>query len=114
MSEGIVLGLLPSGSAAESAVDNLTEQDFSERSISVVMQNEEDGQAIAGDAGPLKGVTASNLIQYLTHLGATDLEPYSQGLAAGGALIAVAARGSDSNAVRATLEGYAAQRLQEV
>lgn len=114
MSRGIVLGIVPSGSAAESAVDNLTEQDFSERNISVVMRNEPDARAVAGDAGPLKGVTASDLSARLTGLGLTQVDTYTTAVDQGQALIAVAAHGEDADAVKATLASYAARNVQEV
>ena len=114
MSRGIVLGIVPSGSAAESAVDNLTEQDFSERNISVIMRNESDARAIAGDRGPLQGVTASDLPARLNSLGLTQVDDYTAAVDEGQALIAVIAHGDDADAVKATLASYSARNVQEV
>lgn len=112
----VVLGLLATGSDAESAVNNLTEEGVSERSISVVMANEADARAIADDAGPLKGATAGDLEERLTGLGlsAGDAGQLSQGVQGGEALLAITASDALQSAITETLTSYNAQHVQTV
>jgi hypothetical protein len=102
------LALLPTPADAESAVNNLSEQGITERHISIVTANPADARAIIADGGPLAGVTASNLGEALTTRGLPGdaTQRYSDGVAVGHALIAVAAPPAAAEMVQATLQDY--------
>jgi hypothetical protein len=103
-----LLALLASPSDADSAVNNLSELGISERHISVITATLADARAIIGDGGPLQGVTAETLQQALQSRGldAAEAQRYSQGVAAGHALVAVASPPGSQDAVRTTLQDY--------
>lgn len=111
-----VLGLLPTASDAESAVNNLTEEGFSERSISVVLERAADARAIIADGGPLRGATGGDLAGRLSALGVPppEAEQYAAGVQGGQALLAISAGGDAAEAAKETLQSYQAQRLQVV
>jgi hypothetical protein len=112
----IVLGLLPTAYDAESAVNNLTEQEVSQRNISVILKNEADARAIISDGGPLRGASVADLEARLTAIGvpAQEAGQFAQGVQSGQALLAISASGGAADAAKATLQSYNAQWLQEV
>lgn len=116
MAGSVVLGVVGSPSDAESVVNDLTEQDFPERSISVVTANESDARAIIGDGGPLRGVTGDRLAGSLQSLGMAsgDASAYSSAVRSGAAVVAVSASSATADAIRQTLESAGARQIQEI
>lgn len=116
MRRPIVLGLLPNPSDAEATVNNLVEQEVSQRSISVVTASAADARAIIDDAGPLVGATAATLTDRLTELSvpSADAEAYAEAVLAGQALIAVSVSPTTEQAVVDTLRSDGAQRVQSI
>ena len=89
MTKKIVLGILPDSASAETALNNLSEADFDEKDISVVMQNEATARNLADDTGPLKGITAENIKKKLNSFGISDSQytAYQSSLQQGKVLI---------------------------
>jgi hypothetical protein len=111
MGEGLVLGLVPGARDAESLVNNLAEEDFPARAISVVTRNPEDAEAIGAERGPLRDVAADQLADRLIALGASSAIATSIGTAVlgGQALVAVQAPEALRSAALDTLRSAASQ-----
>lgn len=70
----MVIGIVPNSSRAESLLNNLSEADFDLDRVSVIMRDIKTRNAIARDAGPLKGVGVSALPDQLGRLGLSKTE----------------------------------------
>src|SRR4051812_18303550 len=95
MPSGLLLGLVPNASNAESAINDFVEAGVSERRISIVMSDESVARAIAPDTGALRGANSSDVLTRLTGLGMTPdaAKVYADGLLGGQVLIAVEVEG---------------------
>lgn len=103
MSDTLLLGLVPNASSAEAAVNDFVEAGVSERRISLIMKDTATAEAIAGQSGPLRGISASALPDKLTGLGVSqsDAQALSAGVQSGQALIALPVDGgSQSDAIQ--------------
>jgi hypothetical protein len=114
MNRTVVLGLVPSPSDAESAVNNLTEQGVSERSISVITADPSDARAIIDDSGPLRGTTRETVTDHLAALGVTEADAYAAAIDGGQALLAISVSTEMQASAEDTLRSYRAQRLTAV
>jgi len=112
--ETLVLGVFDDAASADEAVNNLTEQEFSERSMSVVMQDASVAREILSSVGPLGAETLDELVPALTGFGMSDAtaKGYASALETGGALLAVAVRNEDE--VRSVEASFAIYRVQLV
>ncbi len=110
----MVIGIVPDSSTAESLLNNLAEADF--KSVSVIMQDVAQRNAIAKDAGPLKGVTAATLAAALGRAGLSnaDAQAYVQAVAQGKVLVAVRTPPGSQNAAQEMLQDVSAQMVREV
>ena len=110
----LVLGVLPDGASADSAVNNLMEEGYSARSLSVVMQDTASARAILSSVGPLGAGSVQDLETALVGRGMTDATArgYVSALENGGALLAVAVSGdTEVQSVQASLAVYRAQMM---
>lgn len=116
MAREVLVGIVSSPSDAESVVNNLTEQGFSQRTLSVVTANEDDARAIIGDGGPLRGATVDTLAGRLQSLGmsSADAEAYSGAARRGAAVLAIAVSPDTEEAAGETLRTAGAQRIQTI
>ncbi len=87
----MVIGIVPNSSRAESLLNNLSEADFDLNRVSVIMRDTKTRNAIAKDAGPLKGVSVSALPDQLSRLGLTapDVKTITDAVSKDQALIAI-------------------------
>lgn len=102
----IVLALLPSAERAESVISQLGEVGVLERTISLILKNEQDARAVIDDWGPLEGTNVANLDSRLSQIDVPSdrIDLYSRGVNAGEALLAVNAGTQWQDAVKETLE----------
>jgi hypothetical protein len=116
VTSAIVFGLLPDGSSAESAISSLVEEDFHERTISVVMKDESQARAIAADGGPLRGTDPTGIEAKITELGGTadEVLVLTSGIEQGQALLAVSTTPTASAAAAETLRDYGATYILTV
>lgn len=108
----VIVGVVPNPSDAESAINNLTEQGVSQRSISLVTADETDARAVIDDGGPLKGTTVATLQARLQKAGMTPEETatYTTGMQSGGALLAVHVGSDEVDSVMQSLHDAGASR----
>ncbi len=108
----MVIGIVADASKAESLLDNLAEADF--KSVSVIMSNVAQRNAIAKDAGPLKGVTAATLPAALAKAGLSkaDAQAYANAVAGGGVLVAIGTPSGSANAAQEMLQDVSAQMVR--
>ena len=65
----MIIGIFPDTSTTETTMNNLAEAEFDLAAVSVVMKDLKLRDAIAKDAGPLKGATAKTLYNLLVQAG---------------------------------------------
>ncbi len=98
----MIIAAIPNSSYAESLLDNLSEADFNLANVSVIMRDPKTRDAIAQDAGPLKGTSFADLPTKLTQVGLSkqDAQSLIDAVAKGQALIAMnAPKGSEQAAI---------------
>ncbi|MGI8419212.1 MAG: hypothetical protein ACR2LN_01055 [Candidatus Levyibacteriota bacterium] len=107
MNQKIVLGVIAS-SSAETAINNLTEADFDEKNISLVMKDEQSARKIIDAYGPLKDTSVSTLPQALQRLGMQKAQSdhIIQAVVAGKALIAIQTPQEAVDAAKEMLNDY--------
>src|SRR5574341_455632 len=67
----MILAILPDASSTEILLNNLYEAEFDLKDVSVIMQDVKQRNAIARDAGPLKGIGLPKIPQALRKAGAS-------------------------------------------
>lgn len=109
----IVIGILPTAASAETAVNNLTEEGFSEKDISLVMKNDQTARAILKDNGPLEGISTDNLESVLTKVGVEEavVNQYQEALDNNKALLAVAAMPEMVSTIEETMNDYQVETM---
>ncbi len=110
----MVIGLVSDASKTETLLNNLAEADFKLSDVSVIMRDNKTRNAIAKDAGPLKGVAANTLAAKLTQNGLSkaDAQAYSDAVAKGSILVAIAAPKESQQAAVEMLNDYAPQLVK--
>ncbi len=73
----MIISIIEKVSDAESLLNSLNEAEFDLGDVSVLMANTKERDKIAGDTGPLKGVTPSQLAEKLKQLGLAEKETKS-------------------------------------
>lgn len=113
MTKKIVLGILQDSSSAETALDNLSEADFNEKGISIVMDDEKKSRTIADNSGPLKGVNAKNIKGKLMSMGVSENQStvYQSSLQQGKVVIAIEADEDSVNVAEEMLKDYNTQQI---
>ncbi len=112
----MIIGIIPQVSSIETLLNNLSEADFNLGDVSVILQDQKQRDALAGDAGPLKGVSPQDLAAKLTQLRLSkqDAKTYSNAVAKNQALVAMnVPQGSEDAAVE-MLKDYSAQTIKVV
>ncbi len=104
----MVIGIIPNISKAETLLNNLSEADFSLSDVSVIMRDRKQRDAIASDAGPFKGVSATNLPNRLVRQGMSksDAKAYRDAVTKGGVFVAIAAAKDSESAAVDMLDDY--------
>jgi hypothetical protein len=112
----MIIGLLPDVAATESLLNNLAEAEFELRTVSVVMRDLKQRAALVEDAGPLKGINASELGRYLAQAGlASDqAEVYAAAVQQGKVFVAIDLLQSLAATAREMLGDHGAQQIREV
>ncbi len=104
----MVIGVIPNSSSVETLLNNLQEADFALKDVSVIMADLKARNAIAKDAGPLKGVTPDKLAARLTQAGLSqqDAATISGAVNKGQVLVAIAPPKGSEQAAAAILKDY--------
>lgn len=112
----MVIGVIPNPSSMQTLLNNLKEADFSLRDVSVIMSDPKARNAIAKDAGPLKGVVPAQLRTKLVQAGVSqaDAKAYGDALAEGKVVVAIrTAQGAEQPAIQ-MLQDYAPENVKIV
>ncbi len=101
---------------ANGALDNLSEAEFPEHAISVLMQDAARAHNLADDAGPLKGITAEHLEEKLKqgHLTDDAVNALQKKLQQGAVLIALRTDSESLDAAKEILTNAGAEGIQIV
>ncbi|HEY7293422.1 MAG TPA: hypothetical protein VH916_00215 [Dehalococcoidia bacterium] len=101
----IVIGLLPSDSDADIALNNLAEADFAARNISVLTGDPRRTAALTDTPGEWGSLTPSLALDRMRMLGVADADckAFGSGLAAGGVLIVIRTTRDAARAAEETL-----------
>jgi hypothetical protein len=112
----MVIALLASGADVETLLNNLAEADFDLATVSVIMKDPKARDAIAKDAGPLKGTLTGDLSSRLAQAGlaAKDAKPYQDGVLSGKVFVAIAPPKASQNAAVAMLKDYKPQLVRVI
>lgn len=107
MNKNIVLGIIPVADA-ETAINNLSEADYDEKDISLVMRDVKTARLIIDDYGPLNNTNPSNIGAKLTELGVSkdSQKSYSEALENGKALLAISCTKENVNTTKSMLADY--------
>ncbi len=111
----ILIALLGDASAAETLLNNLAEAEFDLADVSIVMCDLATRNAFAGDAGPLKGIRADDLIARLTAIGLSPdhARNCSEAVARGEVLVALTCSAQLRPVAVEMLKDYAARIIEE-
>ena len=87
----MIIGIVSKSSTAETLLNNLLEADFDLKDVSVIMKDVKTRDAIAQDAGLLKGLVIADLDKRLAQVGLSkrDIKNYSGAVTQGKVLIVV-------------------------
>ncbi len=112
----MVIGIVPDASKTETLLNNLSEADFKLSSVSVIMSDPKQRNAIASDAGPFKGTSAANLPNQLVKhgLSQSDANAYQDAIMKGGVFVAIASGKATDSAAADMLRDYNPQLLKVV
>jgi type II secretory pathway component PulM len=112
----MVIALLASGADVETLLNNLAEADFDPATVSVIMRDVKTRDAIAADAGPLKGTLAAGLSTSLTQAGLAvkDAKAYQDGVLSGKVFVAIAAPKAAQSAAVEMLNDYKPQLVRVI
>jgi hypothetical protein len=109
MGNRMVMGIIPF-SSIETAINNLTEADFDESTISLVLKDAKLARQIIDDQGPLKGATLSNLQKKLSEYETGNkTQAYITSIQKGNALIAISVPEEAVDAAEEMLSDYDAE-----
>jgi hypothetical protein len=110
----LLIAILPNTSTVETLLNNLSEADFDLAQVSVVMSDPKLRDAIATDAGPLKGARLENLPGKLVQAGLpqADAKPYADAITQGKVLVAIAAPAESLPAAKEMLQDHSAQLIR--
>ncbi len=110
----MIVGILPNASTVETLLNNLSEADFKLSDVSVVMQDLKQRDAIAKDAGPLKGATPTNISNKLVQAGLSpqDAKVYTDAVAQGKVLVAMKVPPESAQAAKEMLQDASAQQIK--
>lgn len=111
----LLLGIFDT-STIETVINNLTEVDIAQDTISLVMNDEKTARDIIADAGPLHGVTVATLGKTLQQQGVdtAQAEHFEQLVAQGKALLAVSGNQEILTLARSICNDYDTLTLVEV
>ncbi len=112
----MVIGIIPNPSSMPTLLNNLKEADFSLKDVSIIMSDAKTRNALAKDAGPLKGVAPAQLPAKLAQAGLSqaDAKAYGDALAQGKVVVAIrTARGAEQPAI-AMLQDYSPENVKVV
>jgi hypothetical protein len=109
----MIIGILPNTSSTETLLNNLSEADFDLGDVSVVLRDLKLREAIAQDAGPLKGVTPATLGGRLLQAGLSEagVKPYCDAVAEGKVLVAIQPPPGAEKAAAEMLQDASAQLI---
>ncbi len=109
----MIIAVIPQ-TAVETLLNNLKEADWSLADVSVVMADQKLRDAIADDAGPLKGATPANLLSKLTRAGLSphDAQGYVDSVAQGKTVVAMNAPKESEQAAVEMFKDYTPQYLK--
>ncbi len=112
----MVIGLIPNTSKTETLLNNLAEADFKLSDVSVIMRDLKTRNAIAKDAGPFQGVTASTLPAKLVQHGLSkaDAQAYGDAVNKGSVFIAIACPQESQSAAVEMLNDYSPQLVKVI
>jgi hypothetical protein len=112
----MLIAILPKTSSTETLLNNLSEADFDLAQVSVVMLDLKLRNAVAKDAGPLKGARAANLAAKLAKAGLSpaDAKPYLDAVAQGQVLVAMIAPSGSEAAAQEMFQDHSAQMIKSV
>jgi hypothetical protein len=110
----MLIAILPNTSATETLLNNLSEADFDLAQVSVVMSDPKLRDAIAEDAGALKGANLKNLAAQLVKAGwpQAETKPYVDAVAAGKVLVAIVTPPESEPAAKEMLQGHSAELIK--
>jgi hypothetical protein len=103
-------------SSVETLLNNLSEADFELADVSLVLTDQKKRDAIAQDAGPLKGATPANLPARLTQVGVPqpDAAFYAENVARGQALVALNVKKETEHPAVEMFQDYNPQHLMTI
>jgi hypothetical protein len=110
----MLIAILPNSSAAETLLNNLSEAEFDLAQVSVVTRDPKLRDAIAKDAGPLKGANFKNLAVRLAGAGLPQPEAgsYVDAVAKGKVLVAMVTPVGSEPAAREMFEDHSAELIK--
>lgn len=111
----MLIGILPDPSRTEILLNNLSEADFDLADISVIMNDLKQRNAIAKDAGPLKGVQPSKIGAKLIKAGlsAQESDQCTQAVLQGKVLIVMKVAPESLSAAKEMFQDHSAQIIKE-
>jgi hypothetical protein len=112
----VLIAILPDTSHAETLLNNLSEAGFDLAQVSVVMRDLRLRDAIAQDAGPLKGVMLGNLVGKLARAGLpkTEARPFADAVAQGKVMVAILTPPQSQPAAKEMLQDHSAEMIREL
>lgn len=110
----MIIAILPTASSTETLLNNLSEADFDLKQVSVIMRDVKQRNAIADDAGPLKGVQAKSLAARLTQAGLSqqDAKSYAAAVTKGQVLVAMIAPAGSEAAAQEMFQDHSATLIK--
>lgn len=110
----MLIAIIPDASSTETLLNNLSEADFDLAQVSVIMRDPKLRDAIAKDAGPLKGVQFKNLTARLTQAGLSqqDVKSYAAGVTQGKVLVAMLPPAGSESAAQEMFQDHSAQMIK--
>ena len=110
----MLIAVLPNTSFTETLLNNLSEADFDLAQVSVVTRDPKVRDAMAEDAGPLKGANLNNLAAKLAQAGLPQAEtkPYADAVTQGQVLVAINASPESQPAAKEMLQDHSAQMIR--
>jgi len=110
----MLIAILPNSSNTETLLNNLSEADFDPAQVSVVMRDPRLRDAIAKDAGPLKGANLDNLASRLAGAGLPQAEnkAYLDAVMQGKVLVAIVTPPESEPAAKEMLQDHSAELIK--
>ncbi len=110
----MIVAIVPDTSHTESLLNSLSEADFDLKDVSVVMQDTKTRNAIAKDAGPLKGRQPADLSSALQAAGVSreDAQRCADAMTRGKIVVAMKVDPKYASAARQTFTDHAAEIVQ--